>query len=65
MSLKAYQKTQQTFANPRDTEYRLFAQVTSALIDTKDLPRTDSRLIDAITRNRALWTTLAGDCSSD
>ena len=65
MSLKAYQKTQAAFANPRDTEYRLFAQITSSLIDSKDLPRTDRRLIDAITRNRSLWTALAGDCSAE
>jgi flagellar protein FlaF len=63
MSLKAYQQTQKKFANPRDTEYRLFAQVTSALINTKDLPRTDQRLISAVMRNRELWSTLAVDCS--
>jgi flagellar biosynthesis activator protein FlaF len=65
MSLKAYQKTQRTFANPRDTEYRLFAQITSALIDAKDLPRTDQRLIQAIARNRELWTVLAADCGAE
>jgi flagellar protein FlaF len=65
MSLKAYQQTQKKFANPRDTEYRLFAQITSALINTKELPRTDQRLISAVTRNRELWSTLAVDCSDD
>src|SRR5215813_10711013 len=65
MSLKAYQQTQKKFANPRDTEYRLFAQITSALINTKDLPRTDQRLISAVTRNRELWSTLAIDCADE
>ncbi len=65
MSLKAYQQTQKKFANPRDTEYRLFAQVTSALINSRDLPRTDQRLISAVMRNRELWSTLAIDCSDD
>jgi len=65
MSLKAYQQTQKKFANPRDTEYRLFAQITSALIGSKDLPRTDQRLISAVTRNRELWSTLSIDCADD
>ena len=64
MSLQAYQKTQRTFSNPRDTEYRLFAQITSNLIDVKDLPRTDQRVIAAIGRNRELWSVLAADCGS-
>ena len=63
MSLKAYQQTQKKFANPRDIEYRVFAQITSALINTKELPRTDQRLISAVTRNRELWSTLAVDCA--
>ena len=65
MSLKAYQQTQKKFANPRDTEYRLFAQVTSALINSKGLPRTDQRLISAVTRNRELWSALAVDCAHE
>jgi flagellar protein FlaF len=64
MSLQAYQKTQRTFSNPRDNEYRLFAQITAALIDAKDLARTDQRLINALSRNRQLWSALATDCSS-
>ena len=65
MSLKAYQQTQKKFANPRDTEYRLFAQITSALINSKYLPRTDQRLISALARNRELWSTLAIDCADE
>lgn len=61
---QAYKKTQTAFANPRDTEYRLFAQITGALIDSQDLPRTDQRLISALSRNRQLWSALATDCSS-
>jgi flagellar protein FlaF len=64
MSLKAYQKTQRAFSNPRDTEYRLFAQITSNLIEVKDLARTDQRVIAAIGRNRELWSVLAADCGS-
>lgn len=62
---QAYQKTQRAFSNPRDTEYRLFAQITGGLIDTQDLSRTDERLITALARNRELWSALAADCSSE
>lgn len=65
MSLQAYQKTQKAFSNPRDTEYRLFAQITSSLIDARDIARHDARVIDAIGRNRELWALLAGDCAED
>ena len=35
MSLKAYQNTQSISEDPRHTEYRLFGQVTGALIDAQ------------------------------
>ena len=35
MSLKAYQNTQRISEDPRQTEYRLFGQVTGALIDAQ------------------------------
>ncbi|WP_321391746.1 flagellar biosynthesis regulator FlaF [Emcibacter sp.] len=63
MSLEAYQKTQQATEAPSQTEYRIFAEVTRALIDAKDLPKTDKRLHDALYRNRRLWSTLATDCA--
>ncbi len=64
MSLQAYQQTQQATERTRDTEYRLFAQVTRALMDVKDLPRIDKSLIDAVHWNRRLWDTLMTDCAS-
>jgi flagellar protein FlaF len=65
MSIKAYQKAQLASENPRDVEYRLFAQVTGALMDAERLDRKDFRArIDAIDWNRRLWSTLAADCSS-
>jgi len=65
MSLQAYQKTQRAFSNPREIEYKLFAQITASLIEAKDLSRTDPKLIAALSRNRELWSALASDCSSD
>jgi flagellar protein FlaF len=65
MSLRAYQQAAQRSENPRDTEYRLFAQVTRALMDLKAKPRSDIRAwIDALDWNRRLWSALADDCAS-
>ena len=65
MSLQAYQKTQRKFSNPQDNEYRIFAQVTSGLREVAALPRTDPRVIEALNKNRKLWSALASDCGSD
>jgi len=65
MSLQAYQKTQRQSESPRDAEYRLFGQVTHALIEANKGDRTDFRkVVDALDWNRRLWSTLAVDCSS-
>jgi len=63
MSLQAYQKTQRTTENPRDTEFRLFGLVTRALQEAESEPRGSAKLIEAVDWNRRLWTTLATDCS--
>lgn len=66
MSLQAYQKTQRSTENTKQTEYRLFAQVTQAMIEADRKGRADLvGLIDALDWNRRLWSTLAADCSSD
>ncbi len=60
MTHKAYQNAQQVAEDPRATEYRLFGQVTGALIDAKKTqslaPARWRMLIDW---NRKLWRTLA------
>jgi flagellar protein FlaF len=65
MSLQAYQQAASRAESPRDTEYRLFAQVTLALIeaDKKD-PKDLSGRIDALDWNRSVWSVLLTDCSS-
>lgn len=63
MSLKAYQTTQKANESTSQTEYRLFADVTRALMDSKELPKLDVRLHDALHWNRQLWSTLATDCA--
>jgi flagellar protein FlaF len=66
MSLKAYQTTAQRTENPRLTEYRLFAQVTRALLEVEKLDRTKFReRMEALDWNRRMWSVLAADCSVD
>jgi flagellar biosynthesis activator protein FlaF len=64
MSLQAYQQAVSRAESPRDTEYRLFAQVTRALLEAagKD-PRDLKGRIDALDWNRRMWSTLAADCA--
>jgi flagellar protein FlaF len=63
MSLQAYQQAATRAESPRDTEYRLFAQVTRALLDASQM---DENLIgaryDALDWNRKVWRALADDC---
>lgn len=65
MSLQAYQKAQRSTENPRETEYRLFAQVTQSLIEANKTGRNNlAGLVDALDWNRRLWSALATDCAS-
>ena len=64
MSFKAYQTAAQRTENPRLTEYRLFGQVTRALLEAEKLDR--SKIVermDALDWNRRMWGVLAADCS--
>ncbi|HKP79295.1 MAG TPA: flagellar biosynthesis regulator FlaF [Phenylobacterium sp.] len=64
MSLQAYQQAATRAENPRETEYRLFTQVTRALMDAAALDRSEvSRRADALDWNRRLWSTLGSDCA--
>lgn len=65
MTLKAYQKAQAAADNPRSTEYRLFGQVTRALIDAGQAGLKGAELADAIDWNRRLWSALAIDCMDE
>jgi flagellar protein FlaF len=64
MSLQAYQQAATRAESPRDLEYRLFAQVTRALMEAAKLPVDDfAGRMDALDWNRRVWSTLAADCS--
>ena len=65
MTLKAYQKAQAAADNPRSTEYRLFGQVTGALIGAERDGLKGAGLADAIDWNRRLWSALAIDCMDE
>jgi flagellar protein FlaF len=65
MAVTAYQKAQRAAENPRNSEYRLFGQVTGALLDAQSAGAKGKSLIDAIDWNRRLWSTLAVDCMND
>jgi len=64
MSLQAYRRVQQVAESPRQTEYRLFAQVTGALINAKETQASGGALMEALDWNRRLWSTLSTDCGS-
>jgi flagellar protein FlaF len=63
MAVSAYQQASARSENPREAEYRLFGQVTRALMAAEQAPKEDTRLrVDALDWNRRLWSTLATDC---
>ncbi len=64
MSLQAYQKASARAENPREMEYRLFGQVTRALMAAAEVDVSDTASrIDALDWNRRLWSVLATDCA--
>ncbi len=65
MSLQAYKTAATRAENPREMEYRLFGQVTRALMHASTVDPADTATrIDALDWNRRLWSTLATDCSN-
>lgn len=66
MGLQAYQQTAQRTESPRALEYRLFGQVTRALIAASQADARDfATRIDALGWNRQMWATLAGACQDE
>lgn len=66
MSLRAYQQTAARAESPSETEYRLFGQVTRALMEAAKLDPTDlAGRMEALDWNRRLWSALAVDCGDE
>lgn len=64
MSLQAYKTAATRAESPREMEYRLFGQVTRALMHAATVDASDiATRIDALDWNRRLWSTLATDCA--
>ena len=64
MSVQAYQQAAQRAETPRDIEYRLFGQVTRALMDASLAQAGEIGVrMDALDWNRRLWSVLAADCA--
>lgn len=68
----AYKRTIRQTASPRDVEYRLLAQVTSALIKVKDLrassdrdPRRMAQIMDALNWNNQVWDAFVEDVGTE
>ena len=65
MSLQAYHKAAARAESPRQTEYRLFAQVTLALMEAARADPSDiAARVDALDWNRRVWTVLGEDCAN-
>ncbi|MFN3560037.1 MAG: flagellar biosynthesis regulatory protein FlaF [Caulobacteraceae bacterium] len=65
MSLQAYKTAATRSETPRESEYRLFGQVTRALMHASTVDSSDIKTrIEALDWNRRLWSTLATDCSN-
>ena len=52
-------------ANPREVEYRLFQQITRALMSAGAADRNSPEFLQAIENNRRLWDTLRSDLESE
>lgn len=64
MGLQAYQQAAQRTESPRSVEYRLFGQVTRALMEAAEAEPSDiATRIDALDWNRRVWSALATSCS--
>src|SRR5271156_2115182 len=64
MSLQAYQQAAKRAEQPRDSEYRLFGEVTRALMAASTTAADDfPARIDALDWNRRVWMALAADCA--
>lgn len=65
MSISKYKAVQAQTENPRQTEYRLFAEVTKAMIAVKDQGLREAEFYKAVDWNRRLWLALQMDLSQE
>ena len=64
MSVQSYQKIAERAENPRDMEYRLFGQVTRALMEVAaSNPVDPQKQVDILDWNRRIWSVLGNACA--
>ncbi|MDO1559900.1 flagellar biosynthesis regulator FlaF [Brevundimonas sp. 2R-24] len=64
MSVQAYRTAAARAESPREAEYRLFGQVTHALLEADKADPSDfAKRIDALDWNRRVWSALATACA--
>lgn len=64
MGFQAYRQAAERSEAPRSAEYRLFGQVTRALMSAAEADPSDiATRIDALDWNRRVWSALATSCS--
>lgn len=64
MSIQAYQKTANRTADPRDVEFRLFAEVTRDLMEAQKADKfAFGTVMAALDKNRRVWNAMAMDCA--
>ena len=66
LAKRAYAQTATTTRTPRGTEYELFARITHRMKANAEAgPRAFPKLVEALSDNQKLWTTLAVDVADD
>ncbi|MGH1412413.1 MAG: flagellar biosynthesis regulator FlaF [Pelagimonas sp.] len=62
LALRGYSQNARTTQTPRGTEYELIAKVTHRIKSSAEAgPRSYPKLVEALSDNQRLWTTLAVD----
>ncbi len=63
---QGYSASMRAASDPRMNELRLFAQITSAMVETESARRADyPAFVAALSRNLQLWTVIAADVSTE
>lgn len=64
MSLDAYRRVRSIAETPRAQEYRLMSQITGEMIRARDSGLQGAALIQALHRNREVWSTFSSMCAA-
>ena len=64
MSVLSYQRARQSAETPRETEWRLIAEITSEMAGAWEAGARGAALMPALHRNREMWSTFAAACGA-